>query len=547
LVDAELKYIRSKVPVVGADPYAGLRSRRYLDSQYSALLGVLPIGQANGFWSSAVVRENGLSILNALPTVDNSFENGGVVLDGRYATISLHPDAVKKYTNLNFRPQPASPLRFDWVETTVNGQPTYEMLPRTGFVGKRLTSVDDALNRPATRDANHNPELYINEGFDEVQVYYAVTALFESLRVMGFTDPELSTRPFNAFLYDPDISMKDNAYYTEDTINFTTYSSDQQNYARDNSTIWHELGHGIMDRLMGDQIRLADTGGLSEGMADYLAALVTADVTNGQVFDGWNEARIINRTGFNLTNEVHDDGEAYGGAMKDLLDAAMVREGRLGLHKVTDLTLEAMRLTRNHPGLTANGWFNHMIYADDLGREGLRTPGEMKDLIVSALNGRNFSLDNQATASFSLKHKNKEVDPRTPGSRQSPIPVAINEDQTATYNLQVKMIDSEIYKFQYPLTVKVQLQKAPLQGGIHWVGEEAGHVNYTIEKMGDVLPVNLTITGKCDQVNRDDGSCVDYAYIQIYNNGSMDKPVAKKRFYLSLKSAASVQQIITNK
>src|SRR5690606_35533243 len=144
---------------------------------------------------------------------------------------------------------------------------------------------------------------------------------------------------------------------------------------------------------------------------------------------------------------------------------------------------------------------------------------------------RNFSLDNHPTAAFSIKQNGKEVDPRTPGSRQMPIPVSLREDQTASYQSAVKMIHSEVYKFQYPLTVKVQMQKAPLQGGIHWVGEEAGYVNYTIEKMGDVLPVNLSITGKCDQVNRDDGSCVDYAYIQVYNNGSLEKPVAKKRFY----------------
>ncbi len=544
-IDAELKYINARVPLVTSDSYADLRKRRYLDGEYNELLGMLPIGQANGFWSSTYVREQGLKILKALPITENSFENGGVMLSGRYVTISLHPDAVKKYTNLNFEPMPAAPLRFDWAETEIDGQMTYEMTPHTGFTGMPLKSMTDAMNRPATRDANHNPETYINEGFDEVQVYYAVTTLFESLISMGFTDPDLSTRPFNAFLYDPDISMKNNAYYTEDTINFTTYSDDQQNYARDNSTIWHELGHGVMDRLMGDQIRLADTGGLSEGMADFLAALVLADVMYDQTYDGWDQFRIINQTGFNLTNEVHDDGEAYGGALKDLLDAAVASEGRVGLHKVTDLTLEAMRLTRNHPGLTASGWFSHMLFADEIGRAGVRAPGELKDIIMAALNGRNFSLDGKKVASFSLKNKKQEVDPRTPGSRQSPLPVVISENQTATYNLSVQMIDSDVYKFKYPLQVKVQLQKGPIQGAIHWVGEAVEDIVYTIEKAGDILPVNLTITGKCDEVNREDGSCVDYAYIKVYNNGSLDKPVAKKRFYLQLKATKDLQQQLT--
>lgn len=171
----------------------------------------------------------------------------------------------------------------------------------------------------------------------------------ESLHAVGFLDPELSTRPFNAFLYDPDIGSRDNAYYTDDTINFTTYSPSAQNYARDNSTIWHELGHGIMDRLMGDSIHLADTGGLSEGMADFVAELAIQTVTKGQPFEGSENFRIVNTTGFSFTNEVHDDGEAYGGSMRDLLMASRAQHGLEGFQKVGDLTMETMRLCRNNP------------------------------------------------------------------------------------------------------------------------------------------------------------------------------------------------------
>jgi hypothetical protein len=74
--------------------------------------------------------------------------------------------------------------------------------------------------------------------------------------------------------------------------------------ARDNTTIWHELGHGVMDRMMGDHIELADTGGLSEGMADFVAQLVVNDVTGGTDFPGKYAMRIFNNTGYYLTNEV---------------------------------------------------------------------------------------------------------------------------------------------------------------------------------------------------------------------------------------------------
>ena len=59
------------------------------------------------------------------------------------------------------------------------------------------------------------------------------------------------------------MESKDNAFYDSDTINFATYSPQELNMARDNTTIWHELGHGVMDRLMGTRLNLADTGGLS--------------------------------------------------------------------------------------------------------------------------------------------------------------------------------------------------------------------------------------------------------------------------------------------
>ncbi|MBM6700585.1 hypothetical protein H7U32_09905, partial [Bifidobacterium pullorum subsp. saeculare] len=159
-----------------------------------------------------------------------------------------------------------------------------------------------------------------------MQVYYAINQLFDALRPMGFTDPDLAERPFNAFLFNPDIESMDNAFYESDTINFTTYSPNEMNMARDNLTIWHELGHGVMDRLMGEKLDLADTGGLSEGMADFVAQLVVEGSEFGRDFLGRSDQRINNQTGFYLTNEVHDDGEAYGGTMKAFLDAAIARD-----------------------------------------------------------------------------------------------------------------------------------------------------------------------------------------------------------------------------
>lgn len=532
-VPAELKYLKRTIPEISGDPYLDLRSRRYLESQYDPILGSTDAGRKLGYWSMASVKEQAASILANLPRKENQYANGGVILDGRYATVSFHPGA---FSMMPFNPMLSAQFKPDWRASFVDGSEVWEMIPLGSFLGKPVMSEEDALTRPARRLPDHDPRGYIADGFDELQVYYAINTLMDSLHTHGFTDPELSTRPFNAFLYDPDISMRNNAYYTDDTINFTTYSPDAPNYARDNSTIWHELGHGIMDRLMGDQIQLADTGGLSEGMADFLAALVVADVTRGVPFEGSQSFRIINKTGFFLTNEVHDDGEAYGGAMKDLLDAAIARDGQIGVKKVTDLTLEAMRLCRNHPGLTAQEWFNHMLFADERGTEGVRTSGEMRSLILAALAGRNFDLAGESQAGFALRQNGSDVDGFGPGSRRRPITAMLNADVTLTTAMEAQLRSSRDYAFHYPVKVQVVLRGGPIQGAIHWEGEEAGALEYTIANEAELLKLPLTVRGTCDYANRDDGSCVDYASFRVFNSngagGWEAQPVAKKRFYL---------------
>lgn len=532
-VRSELRYINTKTKRVSTDPYTPLKSVRYIDEKWDPILGLTVEGRKQGFWSMGYLKNQIANIYSAIAISENNFSTG-MILDGRYATINLHPDIVS-FKNIDFTPAVSPIFRPNW--RAMKDKPGHEeMIPSSTFLGRPIFTETDVLKRPAQRLKDHNPVQYINDGFDEVQVYWAINQMFDSLKDMGFVDPELSTRKFNAFLFDPDITYQNNAYYTDDTINFTTYSGEEQNMARDNTTIWHELGHGVMDRLMGDYITLADTGGLSEGMADFVAQMVLNDITDGKDFEGKEKMRIINNMGFNLTNEVHDDGEAYGGAMNDLLVNAMKKYGKAGLHKVTDLTLEAMRLTRNHPGLTANDWFDHMLFADEMGKDKVRAPSELKALILDSLASRNFNLDGSKIASFSMKNATQEVVPYSPGSRQNPVPVSLTEKETKTYNLTVNLESSKNYAFKYPVTVKVGLVEGPLQGAIHWKGEENKELIYTINSESDKLPIDLTIEGKCDKINRPDGSCVDFAYVQIFNQGETKKPQAKKRFYLKLKT-----------
>ncbi len=528
---SKLKYVKTQVASSEADPYVVLRTQRFSENLYNPVLAETAAGQAQGYWSTPMLKRKAMELAKNLPQKPNTFENG-LLLDGLYTSINYHPAAKLGFPNIPFELKPSTKFYPSW---TQGEDGLYEVIPQAGLIGKLAGSSEELLNRVARRLPDNNTEELIKDGFDEVQVYWAVTTFMESLAQNGFTDPELSTRPFNAFLYDPDIGMRDNAYYTDDTINFTTYSPEAGNAARDNSTIWHELGHGIMDRLMGDFITLADTGGLSEGMADFCAALVIQDIMKDEVYAGSKDYRILNNTGFSLTNEVHDDGESYGGTMKDILALAIEKYGpEVGLAKMTDLTMEAMRLTRNNPALTAQGWFGHMLFADERGND-LRAAGDMADLVKQALASRNFSWDGKVAADLIVKNGDVVVTSNTDGSREHPIRLKLSDDEKVNYNLKVSLKSVDNYKFQYPVTVKVEFHKGALQGAIHWEGEENSPLAYTLQSEEDVLDINLTASGKCDSINQPDGSCKDYAYIQIFNNGhENEKPSAKKRFYLKI-------------
>jgi hypothetical protein len=533
----QLRHLKSSVARVSTDPYLPLRARHYLADLQDTTLGLTPEGQAQGFWSMTDVKDRAATIRASLAQTPNSIANG-VLLEGRYATVSLHPDILTAFKGIAFKPGISTQLKAVY-RPLASDPASQEMIPSPSLLGRPLMSYEDAYDRVARRLPDHDPVSYINDGYDEVQVYWSIDTLFESLHAMGFEDPELSTRPFNAFLYDPDIESRDNAFYTDDTINFTTYSSGNQNYARDNSTIWHELGHGIMDRLMGDLISLNDTGGLSEGMADFVAAMVISKVTALQPFTGDQDFRIINKTGFNLTNEEHDDGEAYGGAMYDLLHLSAVKSGLSGVAKVADLTMETMRLTRNHPALTATDWFSHMLFADERGHLttgalGSRAPGELHDLIMQALNGRNFSFDGKGLAELHVFNGSDEVLTGSLGTRYHPNPATLQVGEKVSFNVKVTTVAGANAVLTYPLRVVVALRGGPLQGSINWDGEEAGPQTYVLNSESDAATFTLTANGKCDAINREDGGCSDYAYIQLFPPGAK-QPVAKKRFYLRIK------------
>ena len=263
------------------------------------------------------------------PKSDNSFSNGGVSLVGKYATVSIHPKAIEQFKNLGFIPGHSTDFVGEESDNPVKPGED-RMIPSGARLGKPIASPQEAWKRSARRLPDHDPEAYLNDGFDEIQVYWAMNRFMDSMRPLGFSDPELSERPFHAVIYNPDLIRRDFTYYSHDTVNLAFYSPKEHNSARNNPEIWHEMGEGVLDRLMGDHVELKDGGCTEKGISDFIAYLVLQDATEGKPFPGKDALRISNSTLFGMTNEAHDDGEACGGAMREFLEQAIAKYGRKG-------------------------------------------------------------------------------------------------------------------------------------------------------------------------------------------------------------------------
>jgi hypothetical protein len=195
-----------------------------------------------------------------------------------------------------------------------------------------------------------------------------------------------------------------------------------------------------------------------------------------------------------------------------------------------------MRLTRNHPALTANDWFEHMLFADSLGHAGVRAPGDLSALIVQALGLRNFRMDNGEVADMKVVVDDTlKLDGHNVGSRDNPNRVTLKEGQEAGYNLAVNLKSAGAFFFKYPVKLEVNYNGGPLEGGVKWANEAQGPQVFTFHSEADTAKFRVAALPGCDFVNRPDGTCQDFVYMKVYNNGDKE-PVAKKRFYVRVKT-----------
>jgi len=201
-----------------------------------------------------------------------------------------------------------------------------------------------------------------------------------------------------------------NAFYTRDndgngTINFFVASEQCENSARVADVIYHEFGHGVHDYSIIAGVGLFD-GAMSEGAADFLAALVTGDHGMGRGFFYTDEPlRDLDeadreRVWPDDVGEIHTTGMIFGGAFWDLRTAAIGQLGEaagialterlfLGtLKRATDIPsalIEALA-TDDDDGDLGNGTPHECLIREAFGRHGLRTvaalvdaPGQVQD------------------------------------------------------------------------------------------------------------------------------------------------------------------------
>ena len=536
----ELSRLLSRVPGMNFGSYLSSQSLSFLWSKRKQ--GALSADElSKGYWNDELTRflfpapwENHARMLPNVIGFD-----APVRLYGSNVVVMLHHDVQKLFSDKPVVFKNAPQFVPDYTDF---GEDDTKIIYRPAKWGKAVRGQNDLLARsPYSADGKPHPEdsaALVQAGFDEAQVYYGTDVFLDTLQSLGFADKELSTRPFTAILFDPSVDMRNNAYYDNNTINFTTYTKGEMNYARDNSTIWHELGHGIQDRVMGPHIDSSEGYGLWEGIADFVAQIIIDQKFGLEPFAERNSLRILNAMHFYLTNESHDEGEAYGGAMNTMLEAAIGKYGNTeGLLRMTDLALETMRLTRDHPRLTAEVWFEQMKYVDTLPRKSLvqnREPGQLRELIDSSLSVRNYN-PGKKPARFVVERNGEELTDRSEGSRNNPIKLDVSAGTLQKFELQMKLTNGEISEFKFPATVRIGYRGGPLQGALKWTGEENKFTDVVVASPNVPFTVPVEVDAStCDYSNRSDGGCSDFVYLQVFNAGEekAGKPIGKKRFYL---------------
>lgn len=225
-------------------------------------------------------------------------------------------------------------------------------LPRLDGTGNTSGRFANVSSRTVARVNSPTNEFFFTRnqlGFEQANVYFHLDRAQAQLQALGFMN--VNNRAQEAIV---DSQTADNSYYSPSStrLNFGRGGVDD---AEDADIVVHEYGHSIQD----DQVPGfggGDEGAMGEGFGDYLAAgfalTLTADAGRMQPGDpacvgDWDGTAYSTDTPKCLrrvdgtkhypeaaTDEVHDDGEIWSGALWDL-------RARLGADVMDRLVIES--------------------------------------------------------------------------------------------------------------------------------------------------------------------------------------------------------------
>lgn len=176
-------------------------------------------------------------------------------------------------------------------------------------------------------------ETIAGEAFSEGALYFHADRLFAWLDTLGFPGLVCHEMAQTAMLTANYASWSggqlqpfENAFYTGDCSATVYMGQGEHDTAWDGDIIYHELGHGVVDRQtfggLGEERRRPhgvsdDAGAINEGFADYLSGVFTDDPVGFEygLPDYSRDADNDMWCARDMVGELHADGELFSGAM----------------------------------------------------------------------------------------------------------------------------------------------------------------------------------------------------------------------------------------
>lgn len=460
-----------------------------------------PEASGPGTWNLQDLKVD-LSISSPSAT-DNTGRS--TVLDGPYISISVHPAAVKFLDKPElYFPYPHA----DW--TTKDGKKYFYVVNESVAYGP----LNSRLDSKAVRDSQHDFKKMMKDPTDALHVYQGTHEFFTTLKKFGlndFSDSELKVR---GYLYDTNPLWVDNAYFKNGTINFTTYSHDAPNFARDSTVIWHELGHSIFYKYVNYNIGKKGFG-MNEGFSDFISHFVFRAKGFSEDYPHYKSMRYYSEAKFNIANQVHDDGEAYVGALKDILEDKIRSDGPAAFNKTLQLVISTLKYLRESKNLSEQEFFHTLLLVDDMGSD-IRKSGEFKSIIEKALKNRNFSLRDDEQTYLVMSVNEDKIDVAGKGSRNDPY--VFTEDPNASHEFVIKsiLVEKPAMKINYPFRMHFFFSKHPRR---IMNFESVGASLLQVSGPDEEKEFKFIVKPKCLTYNETESSCLSSTFLILYNEG----------------------------